>query len=81
MTTDTASRSEPRVADGPAIAAGRAVPLPVRYYLQHFTQVIDGVRARYGFLLNDHERRHLAVVEAITEPGAVSPTATSLCSP
>lgn len=43
-------------------------PLPPSYYLDHFMQVIEGVRVRYDFLLTNEERRHLAMVEALTEP-------------
>ena len=59
---DTASRSEHGATDR------LAAPLPSNYYLNHFMQVIDGVRARYGFLLTDDERQHLATVDAISEP-------------
>ena len=43
-------------------------PLPVGYYLDHFTQVIDGVQARYGFLLTAPECQHLAKLKALTTP-------------
>jgi hypothetical protein len=50
-----------------------AAPLPAGtlradYYLDHFTQVIEGVRARYGFLLTASESTHLATLEALTRP-------------
>jgi hypothetical protein len=43
-------------------------PLPVGYYLDHFTQVIDGVQARYGFLLTVPERDHLAKLNTLKPP-------------
>ena len=43
-------------------------PLPPAYYLDHFMQVVEGVRARYGFLLTAAERRHLAAVEMLSLP-------------
>jgi hypothetical protein len=42
--------------------------LPPDYYLDHFHQVIDGVTSRYGFLLIDKERDHLARVVALSLP-------------
>ena len=38
------------------------------YYLDDFAQVIAGVRARYGFLLNDAERLHLASLDRLSTP-------------
>jgi hypothetical protein len=43
-------------------------PLATGYYLDHFTQVIDGVQVRYGFLLTAPEREHLARLKALTTP-------------
>jgi hypothetical protein len=43
-------------------------PLASGYYLDHFTQVIEGVHARYGFLLTAPEREHLAKLKALTTP-------------
>jgi hypothetical protein len=43
-------------------------PLTPGYYLEHFMQVIEAVRARYGFLLAAPERAHLAKLEALTTP-------------
>ncbi len=41
--------------------------LPAGYYLDHFSQVIVGVRARYGFLLTVAEREYLARLDALSE--------------
>ena len=49
--------------------AGRdnVVPrLPAEYYLDHFAQVIAGVRARCGFLLTAAEREYLAQLDALS---------------
>jgi hypothetical protein len=43
-------------------------PLPTGYYLDHFMQVIEGVEARYGFLLTVPECEHLAKLKALTTP-------------
>jgi tetratricopeptide (TPR) repeat protein len=43
-------------------------PLATGYYLDHFTQVIEGVHARYGFLLTAPEREHLAKLKALKTP-------------
>jgi hypothetical protein len=42
--------------------------LPVDYYLDHFLQVIAGLRARYQFLLSKAECRHLETLEALPRP-------------
>lgn len=42
--------------------------LPAGYYLDHFAQVIAGVRARCGFLLTAAEREYLAQLDALSEP-------------
>ena len=41
--------------------------LPPGYYLDHFAQVIAGVRARYGFMLTLAEREYLAQLDALSE--------------
>lgn len=46
--------------------------MPLPYYLDHFTQVLAAVSARYGFLLSDGERAH------ITRIGTLSGAARSL---
>ncbi len=38
------------------------------YYLDHFTQVMEGVQVRYGFLLTAPEREHLVRLKALTTP-------------
>ncbi len=38
------------------------------YHLDHFTQVIEGVQVRYGFLLTAPEREHFARLRALTTP-------------
>jgi hypothetical protein len=43
-------------------------PLPPGYYLDHFMQVIGGIRARYASLLTPAERQHLVTLEALTAP-------------
>ncbi len=48
--------------------ADPADSLPPGYYLDHFAQVIAGIRARYDFLLTPAERRHLALVETLSAP-------------
>jgi hypothetical protein len=45
-----------------------SVPLAAGYYLDYFTQVIEGVQARYGFLLTAAECAHLTQVQALTTP-------------
>jgi hypothetical protein len=45
-----------------------ANPLTPDYYLDHFTQVTEGVQARYDFLLTPEERRHLARLDALSAP-------------
>ncbi len=42
--------------------------LPPDYYLDHFHQVIDGVTARYDFLLIETERAHLSRVMGLSLP-------------
>ncbi len=68
VAANVASRSEVSVADHSAVAGVPVARLRPRYYLDHFSKVVEGVRARYNFLLSDHERRHLAAVEALTDP-------------
>ncbi|WP_284946261.1 VRR-NUC domain-containing protein [Acidisoma cladoniae] len=41
------------------------MPLDPVYYVDDFGQVIAGVRARYGFLLNGAEQRHLATLDGL----------------
>jgi len=43
-------------------------PLTTGYYLDHFTQVIDGVESRYGFLLTAAEHEYLLTLKALTTP-------------
>jgi hypothetical protein len=43
-------------------------PLAVGYYLDHFTQVIEGVQDRHGFLLKAPEHEHLAKLKALKTP-------------
>ena len=38
------------------------------YYLDHFRQVLNAVKQRYGFLLDSIERDHIARIEALSEP-------------
>ncbi len=42
--------------------------LATGYYLENFTQVIEGVQARYGFMLTASEHEYLATLEALTTP-------------
>jgi tetratricopeptide (TPR) repeat protein len=46
----------------------RGAKLRDGYYLDHFTQVIEGVRGRYGFLLTAAEHEHLTKLTALTTP-------------
>ncbi len=38
------------------------------YYLNHFRQVLDSVRQRYGFLLSPAEQAHIRRIESLPEP-------------
>jgi hypothetical protein len=38
------------------------------YYLDHFAQVIEAVKQRYGFLLSPDEHEHIDRVEALSQP-------------
>ena len=51
-----------------ATASASGAVLPQHYYIDHFMQVIEGLRSRYGFLLSLEERRYLAVLDALSAP-------------
>jgi hypothetical protein len=38
------------------------------YYLDHFRQVLEAVKQRYGFLLDPAEHAHISRIEALREP-------------
>ena len=38
------------------------------YYLDHFRQVLEAVKQRYGFLLDPAERAHISRIESLSEP-------------
>jgi hypothetical protein len=50
------------------ISAPPQRPDGAAYYLDHFRQVLEGVKQRYGFLLCPAERAHVSRIEALREP-------------
>jgi hypothetical protein len=43
-------------------------PISAAYYLDHFLQVLEAVKRRYGCLLDQTERAHIDRLEALSEP-------------
>lgn len=54
--------------EAPVVGLDRSARLSRDYYLDHFHQVIDGVRDRYGSLLNAGEISHLETIEQLDAP-------------
>jgi hypothetical protein len=50
------------------ISAPPARPDGAAYYLDHFRQVLEAVRQRYGFLLDPTEVAHISRIRALGEP-------------